>query len=96
MQKLQLVKETNDLSAAMAVPKKRRSKSKGAGRIARWKGKARKFAQSAISNAKAIGQKARNQNQTVDKEVIKNEIPETKVVNIENKDSKKLDGKTEE
>ena len=38
----------------MAVPKKRRSKSKGRTRLAAWKAKSKKFAQKAYNLAKSI------------------------------------------
>lgn len=83
-----ILKETNAFSKAMAVPKKRRSKSKGKTRLSNWKHKSIKLAKQAINVAKS---KLGRDNS---KEQIKD--PEKEVVEIENKASKTLDDKIDD
>lgn len=49
-----LSKSNRRKKSSMAVPKKRRSKSKGKIKLAVWKGKGRKMANRALSLAKSI------------------------------------------
>lgn len=83
-----ILKETNALSEAMAVPKKRRSKSKGKTRLSNWKHKSIKLAKQAISVAKSKLGRGNSKEQTKD--------PEKEVVETENKDSKTLDDKIDD
>ncbi|CAN0323153.1 unnamed protein product [Ectocarpus sp. 6 AP-2014] len=83
-----ILKETNAFSKAMAVTKKRRSKSKGKTRLSNWKHKSIKLAKQAKKKKKSKLGRDSSKEQTKD--------PEKEVVEIENKDSKTLDDKIDE
>ena len=75
-----ILKETKSLSKGMAVPKKRRSKSKGKTHLSNWKKKSAKVAQKAFNTAKTIFAKQKRASEI---EVIENETIDSK--NIQDK-----------